>query len=506
MRAKDTSYLIEIAKQAPTELAKQEVLGFIKTIPTLPPPSNNWFQNFNLNSIIMTTTAIALVTSAVIYFSSPSEDKVFEPIDPSTANPPSLVLDSLESPTLIMLSNIQTDTVKGEIVTTEETAQISIIEPTEEEGSQEQVVATIQQTTNVNRLNATLPKRRFDTPQPEAAMNKIELTGAELRSLKKKVTRYMKDDKLYESDAMFNTVEFKENAIIINGTTLRGEVYAKYAQLLQSFDIGPGPDRRVVTSNKFIQVGDFTSKGFNGSALGRDMEIYFLDSGQISINSLFDRSGDKLGGLNGLITPSKPKIEEMDSDIILKTEGRLKDSEVNISQIERIFGNDRKTERDNTSKAKSDHRKLFDSGKEAVSIYTKENEGKGIDLNGKGMRTLKKDLYRQLTQDNIISSKKAGIRMFLDQPRILVNGNPLSEQQTFRIERILDRYDIKTGVNVKILFNPDFIIAGEFIQDKFFGSVQGSLDSKKLRGSVFEQDFAKFPIFGFSDGMRLGNN
>lgn len=496
MKAKDTSYLIEIARQAPTELAKKEVLSFIKTIPTLPPPSNNWFQNFNLNSIIMTTTTIALVTSAVIYFTSPTAEKDIVPIDPNTANMPELIVDTLESPTLIVLSDIQTDTVKGEIITIEETTQLSIVEPVPEDSTEEKAVASFQQTTNVNRLNATLPKRRFESPQP--VLNaKVELSGSQLRSLKKKITRYMKDDKLYESGSMFNTLEYKENTIIINDVTLEGEVLAKYVRLLKSYDIGPGPNRRVVTSNKFIQVGDFTSKGFNGSALGKDMEIYFLDSGQISINSIFDRTDDKLGGLNGLITPVKPKPEQLDTDIILKSEGRLKDSEINISQMERLFGTGK-----NTGKKKgANHQKLFDSGKEAVSIYTKNNEDRYIDLNGKGMRTLKKDLYRQLTQDRVISSKKVGVRMFLDKPLVSVNGQALTEQQSFRIERILDKYSIKTGVNQKILFNPDFIIAGEFIEDKFFGSVQGSLDSKKLKGTVFEQDFAKFPVFGFADVM-----
>lgn len=120
MKAKDTSALFEATRRAPVELSKEIVMDFIKVIPTLPPPSSNWFQNFNLNSIIMTTTAITLVTSAVLYFSinTDKQELVLPAETEFTAPMPIGIIDEFEESgqTKLVITTIDTVSKKAQLV------------------------------------------------------------------------------------------------------------------------------------------------------------------------------------------------------------------------------------------------------------------------------------------------------------------------------------------------------------------------------------------------------
>ncbi len=493
MKAKDSSYLIELAKQAPTELAKQEVMGFITTIPTLPPPSSNWFQNFNLNSIIMTTTAIALVTSAVIYFSSPTERTEVQRIDPSTASSPSLLIDTPEIVPNIQFHRIQIDTVREELVEVKTTTTIALT-PTEEDTSKsrEQGI-TAKKETSITQLskartntNSRPQTRRYFNVTPEkeeVPLRQVKLSPSELRSLKRQLLKLLKEDNIEESGiASFSALWYTADYLQLNDIKLEGEMLKRYQSVLERFSITPGPNRRVVVNNDFIQVGDFTDKGFDGQALGKKMEIYFIEGSE---KGLFSKEAPKKRGI----------FEESDDDVILKTIGEFKHAEVNLSKVDRILS-------DRSTSPPKDGNRFYDSGKEALSIYTKRTEDIFVELNGKQLRSLKKELYKELLRDQIINNRKEDVRFLFEADDILVNGTKLTEQMTFSYQRLLETYGIKAAESRKILMCTDFIVIGDFKVDNFSGSLLGSLNSQDIRKSIFRQDFKDFPVFGFDKAMK----
>mgnify|MGYP000403912560 FL=1 len=295
--------------------------------------------------------------------------------------------------------------------------------------------------------------------------------------------KLIKQDKLEESGiASFNTLWYTSEYLQLNDTKLQGAMFTKYVNVLKSFNITPGPDRRVVVDNDFIQVGDFTKDGFDGQALGKNMEIYFIDGDG---KGLFSKGSGKTGFLN----------EDKADDTFLKTEGKLKDSKVNLSKVGRLL------ESQGDSKPKDGNR-FYDSGNQAISIFSKATEDIYVELNGKQIRSLKKELYRELQRDKLIENRKTDVRLLFSEERILVNGKFLTETLTFRYQRILDKYGVKSARNRKILMSTDFIVVGDFVNSEFYGSLQGSLNSEDLSESIFKQDFAEFPVFGFDRAMN----
>lgn len=495
MKAKDTSYLIELAKQVPTELAKQEVMGFITKIPTLPPPSSNWFQNFKLNSIIMTTTAIALVTSAVIYFTSPTTPEEFS--GPELQAPPPIIeeMDSAEADPNIQYERIQIDTIKEEAVEVRTTTTIALTPKEADTTVSEDKGLTVKKITRIspapiskaNRNDRPQTNRYFtvDTKPIEPIFIQLKLTTSELRQLKRQLLSLLKQDNIEESGfADFSTLWYTTQSLQLNDLQLEGEMFNRYASVLKSFGIAPGPNRRVVVNNDFIQVGDFTEKGFDGQALGKKMEIYFIEGGDE--NGLFSKAKALKKSL---------AIEDKDDDTILKTMGEFKHKEINLSRVDRML----KSQGNSNPK---DGNRFYDSGKEALSIYTKRTEGIFVELNGKQLRLLKKDLYRELLRDQLIDSRKQDVRFLFEADDILVNGSKLTEQMTFSYQRLLETYGIKTAESRKILMCTDFIVVGDFKIGNFSGSLLGSLNSQDIRKSIFRQDFAGFPVFGFDKAMK----
>lgn len=489
MKAKDTSGLFEITQHAPTELSRETVMDFIKVIPTLPPPSSNWFQNFNLNSIIMTTTAITLITSAVIYFTSPSGSPELSGPEPEVLIVPLEIEDPIEITPKIQIKSIQLDTIKEEPVEVQTITTIAL-NPVVEESAEPVKEVDIKQVTSV-KLTSKSPTFSNDKPtrfwskgkKEVITDNSLKLSTRELRSLKRQLLKLIKQDKLEESGiASFNTLWYTSEYLQLNDTKLKGAMFTKYANVLKSFGITAGPDRRVVVDNDFIQVGDFTKDGFDGQALGKNMEIYFIDGDE---KGLFSKESGKTGFLN----------QDKAGDTILKTEGKLKDSKVNLSKVGRLLQSHGNSE-------PKDGNRFYDSGNQAISIFSKVTEDIYVELNGKQIRSLKKELYRELLRDKLIENRKTDVRLLFSDNGIIVNGLILTETLTFRYQRILDQYGVEAAKNRKILMNTDFIIVGDFVNSEFYGSLQGSLNSEDISESIFKQDFAEFPVFGFAKAMK----
>lgn len=489
MKAKNTSGLFEASRQAPTELSKAAVLDFIKVIPTLPPPSNNWFQNFNLNSIIMTTTAITLITSAVIYFSSPNTP-------PETSSPeleaptiPIEIVDSIKTTPKIQIKSVQLDTIKEEPVEIQTVTTIAL-SPAIEESIEPVEKVAIKQVTSISPTSKG-PKHSSDKPTRFWSQNKekivtdnsVKLSTSQLRRLKRQLLSLLKKDNINRSGiASFSTLRYTTEYLQLDDTKLKGDMFTKYITVLKSFGITPGPDRRVVVNNDFIQVGDYTDDGFDGQALGKNMDIYFIEGEEK--NGLFSKGSETKSFLN----------RDRADDTILKTEGKLKDSRINLSKVDRLLNSQSDSE-------PKDGNRFYDSGNQAISIYKKETEDIYVELNGKQIRSLKKELYRELQRDKLIKNRKADVRLLFSDNDIVVNGQVLAETLTFRYQRILNQYGVKAAKNRKILMSTDFIVVGDFVNGEFYGSLQGSLNSEDLSESVFEQDFAEFPVFGFDKAM-----
>jgi len=188
-------------------------------------------------------------------------------------------------------------------------------------------------------------------------------------------------------------------------------------------------------------------------------------------------------------------MEDANDDTILKTMGEFKQSEVNLSKVDRIL----KSQGDAPPK---DGNRFYDSGKEAISIYTKETQSTLIELNGEQLRSLKKELYRELQKDDLIESRREDVRLLFDNSNIVVNDNKLTQQLTFKYQGFLGKYGIQSAEMRKVLMCADFIVVGDFIKGNFQGSLQGSLNSQDIRESVFKQDFEDFPVFGFDKAMK----
>lgn len=507
MKAKDTSGLFDIAKQVPTELSKTAVLDLIKTIPALPPPSSNWFQNFNLNSILMTTTAITLITSAVIYFTAQTSQQELSGPELQPQLNPVEITDSTEQSPKIQFKSIQLDTIKDEVIEIETKTTIDVSTIQEEDSIVGEETVIINQVTSVKPVSKGSKSRLSSMPKSSIPQydvenikqDRVKLSARALRGLKKTFLKYLKQDNLLvEKDVIgaFNTIKYTKENISANDVMLENEMYQRYLKVLNKYNITPGPDRRVVLTKSFIQVGDFTDKGFDGSALGKNMEIYFLEMDKINRSSLFAKDSSMFRIVDGFSKYKKSPEDSRNEDIILKTEGRVKDAEINLSKIDRLF-------RDSENYAPpKDGNRFFDSGDKGISIFTKDTENTYIELNGKRLKGLKKELYRELQNDKLIKNKKADVRLILNPSGIFLDKEEMPYKTSFRYQRILEKYGIGLANNRKILMSVDFIVVGDFVNNNFNGSVKGSLNSEDLKESIFQQDFEDFHVFGFSKAVN----
>ena len=502
MKKEEINALFEVVKSSPTELSVTEVKGFIETIPGLPAPKPNWFKNFNLNSIMMTTTAIAVATSLVLWLSGTHEQKDLAPatspslIEVETPNESDPVLKSKENPE----SEPEPEPEAAEPTSEEENAGNDMVLVISSEPEIPEAVETNEMEANstadvnvMNRYRGDAPQEWSTTtlpPQGPEVYEKVQLSNAQLRSLKRKITQYMKDDLLYEKDAMFNTFEYTSNKVVANGELLTGEVQSKYTVLMSDYGIKPAPFKKVVFSPKFIQVGDFYEEGFSGMALGKKMEIYFIDKNAVEVKSLF-KDSEKPGKLDGLIIKDLAEDQAKPDDIFMKAEGKTKDSEVNLSLLNRLLG------RKNDKKDQEEFQGVFNTGDRAISFYDADTKLEHINLSSKRLIDFKKRLYTLLIDEGLVQKRNSPVRLQLEPKAYELNNTvKLSDSTNFKINRLLKEYNIPQQKDLKVLMNKDFILVGRFVKRGFFGSVNGQIDSSNVKNTLFEEDLRKVGMFG----------
>jgi len=539
MKKTENEALFELVRKAPTELSQEKVMQIIGTLPTLPPPpGNSWFNNINLNSIIMTTTTVAIIASAVIYFSSPNTESpdpgqdLVPPVQVESTEPTSPVLaaddsivaikdipepaaisvennDSIETMALETTEAVPNTPVAKtadpiEVVPvpddslrpTENTKPPALVLPVAEADEASAPVATRSRATADVQPIVEAPKPTKTKPAREAK----KLDDLRLKRLKRTLLRELSRDLLIKSKRALNVVHFKQGEIFVNNQRLSYEEFTKYSELLFKFRVEPGPEKRVVTDPKFVMVGSFTERGFDGSMQGRAMDLHFVNDGVI-LNGLLDKSGNRKPGSQGVVLFDEPKTTVQPGDILMSAEGSAKDGQLNFSGLDRYLTDslglpglgDREFEVVN-----------FKNAATISTLFDSEAEDNTIKMSNVQVRNFKKELYKMLVNDDQIASKNKPVIMLISPSPFKVNDNNVMSGQIWqKYIRLLAKYDLVPAVNRKILMNSDFIMIGDFNNGEFSGTAQGTIEKERVKGTVLEEELSRSKIFGGNEDRPL---
>lgn len=545
MKEYGTDELFGTVKQAPTELSKQQVMEMITVIPTLPPPGNSWF-NINLNSIIMTTTVVAIISSAVIYFTNPvapselpgqepespaaitalAEDHTPEkpseegiPVDPISSIPgpkTDSTLNASDEPDPLPINTATRG--ENQVAPSPKPQEIpQVLEMTAEEAKK--AVPEIntaspddqkQEVVLTPATSGTASGRPASTPGKPVASNEEE--NIPLGKLKRTLIRELYNDQITGSKKPFMTViEFRGTDVTINFKPLSNEHRGKYESILRKHAVTPGPNKRIVVDADFIMVGDFTQSGFRGSAKGKRMRISFADStvffddmhknpedgikGRITYkpSGNYKESILVLGGSSAPLAGSSPLFPKDDrkGGIMIYTEGKIQDAKIN-SRSARLLTTEGSDE------------SIFDNNTHiignAVTMTNTETDSPPVELDSHNINKLKRDLYRYLVEDDQVQSNKADVNMVIGTGPFSVNdNNSFSTAMEARYKALFGSYGVQLRPKLKILMSTDFIFVGEFGEDNFNGSVQGALVKEKITGSIFEKELSQYSLFGKSN-------
>ncbi|OEK04101.1 hypothetical protein [Roseivirga misakiensis] len=502
MKSIDNSGMFEKAKQVPTELSKEVVLEFIASIPTLPPPTNNWFQNFNLNSIIMTTTVITVVTSAILYFSTPNNEENLQPIPqnvPEVEQEQTIYTDTTQEE----VSAVDTAPKEGEPPNEQQTTpskpnKKANIQPAQVTRSQEEPNDTTSSIgsliPSLNHLDAGQAVQ-FNTSPTKTSP--ISLTGAQLRSLKSKLIKYVKQDGLNRSNYNFIIVEFNKRKPKINHHTLTPPQIKRYEDLLASYNVSYSPQRRIVVDKKYIMVGDFTEEGFSGSALGRAMDIQFkgYDNGED-----FDLFSDEK------ITNGSPTKSDTLRSIRQVTVSPIAEPKRTGGSFFQPYAPPRPAPPIIRGKGGQEEYNIVFKQSKNPSIFDKSGVRKRNILTRKKLKQLRRAVYDVLYKADVISSKKVDVRIELNPELLTVNREKVSDLVNLDLRDVFLKYDVSSGSHTKLLMNNEFIMLGDFKDNKFNGSVTGELNSKDIQESIFNDDFKEISMFGLDTISKIDDN
>lgn len=513
--------LFETVRQAPTELSQQQVMEIITVLPTLPPPGSSWF-NINLNSIIMTTTVVAIISTAVIWFTNPITPSELPGQEPENL---STIQQSVEEKEDTIQVDPQPLTTKAAVpITPEEAVPVSAPEP-ESADVPDRQVNTSTEVQKADKFNDSLaaiakvdiqnvpepletsasPEKAPDNlvitpgavaeePSPEAKTNTNNspdklLNDIQLRKLKRNLMKKLAQDKIIKNRREYMTIlEYTTSGVMVNFKPLTAQQNAYYKGFLDRYGIKPGPDKRIVVESKFIMVGNFTDNGFLGSALGKSMNITF-DGSKVRFHGLLDQ--EKIT-TDPIASGSKRKNNRSDNNMMFSTEGKVQDSEGNLLSAQRLTASG-----PGEGGIFEEDTHVIDN---AVTMTNTDTDTNPVELSSLNINKLKKDLYRYLVKDDQVKSNKADVNMTLGTGPFSVNANnAFSASMQERYTQLFRTYGIALRPKLKILMSTDFIFVGEFGEDNFNGSVQGVLVKEKIEGSIFEEELGQYTLFGKSN-------
>ncbi len=493
MKDHRTDELFGLVRQVPTELSTESVLAMIKTIPPVP-PAKPWFKNFNLNSIIMTTTAITIVGSALMFFltsGDPTTDIAKSPVEEPEET---LVhkIDTSQQEAVQETSRIKEGTDKTGLAEKQSTPPIQ----TPPQNKEVQDAATeinpktqpaeepaVQQANPEEETEAMAAEDEVFLESPsEGEASRPRIPWNKLRQLKREFIRSVKKDNLSVGKKQLNVLSYTNDGIIINGKQLEGSMLERYTELMAKYEITPGQFKKVVTHPDYIQVGDFTEEGLKGQAIGRNMDVKFWDP-RVKENDILNRMpADSISYIPRPTIFSKSSDDSLRETRIFQTQGKVSESRERLRQAQEFF------------EPSSTTNKSLSTGKEAVTTYS-STVNEPISLSGKDAKKLKRVLYQNLISDGIIDMRWDNVRMLIPARSINVNGESLSGRMLDKYNSILKRFDVSKGTGHKILMNEDFILIGKFTNERFDGTALGRMNSENIIGSILEEDFENLTLF-----------
>ena len=527
--------LFELVKGAPTELSKEQVLEMITVLPTLPPPGNSWFSNINLNSIIMTTTVATLITSAVIYLSSPapetlpgqeqaspaadtleirlSEDALPDSMstsvpeqatpsvnntgqEPTAANSPkATVSNSVEAANSLSEPLTETGPNSASSPTSEPTARKSSVDLIDtlnpsDPGMGSHLNTSIPRSTTGTRANnsspslspADLANSTPDLTEEEAADPVVERLGNLKRQLSKRL--YLGNIIPSKKPQLVTVLTYENDTIKVNFKALNPYENDAFIKILNNHGVTPGPNKRVVFNKDFIMVGDFTDTGFIGQARGKKMKIDF-DNKTVFFDGINDHPER---GLRGSITFGESDLIGSEGHPMLQTEAGEEEAKSLFEQA-KVF------------KSPDPENGLIQGEsyqfEQAVTMYRLGFDLEPVNLSNAQIKALKRALYQYLVEDAQITDKKALVALNMGETPFQVNDNSLfSGLLTDKYLALLQEYGIAPREKMKILMSPDFIMIGQFMNAQFVGTVQGRLNRNELKGTLLEKELANYGLFG----------
>ncbi len=482
--------LLDNVRSLPTELSLQDVNQIISTLPVTSNPP--WYKKINLNSIVMTTTAITILASLTLYLASinkpepeltlatPVVQKKNQPLELISPDDRSfqLVLFDLELNTAPIDSKVPLPEING----------LSDKDSLTNHTNQEQGFESR------NTVVFTPSKRNWLVTE-DREVKSLRLSTNELRSLKNKLKSWAKKDGLLRGKTERIIVEYHPNYLKINHKNLKSDQRQKYQSLLNDFGIEPSEYRKIVQDKKYIMVGDFEADGFSGSALGKAMQIDFGEQ-KTAMNLL---TKDENGALDFeakrvRITSFKAiKNTEYKEAAYLTSE---KPSLAPNSLFSKVFMPESTEDHGLLFKEKNFDKEI-NTGRKGMQIFTNKKVSDYINLDGATLRSLKKSLTKQLLEDGLIKKSDENTRILLMPNNLLVNNKNMESHVAEGYIMLFKKFDIQLMKEHKILMGKDFIIVGSFWESRFNGSVYGTIKTEEIEGSIFEEDFKSLTIFGF---------
>ena len=100
------------------------------------------------------------------------------------------------------------------------------------------------------------------------------------------------------------------------------------------------------------------------------------------------------------------------------------------------------------------------------------------------LQKLRKELLKELMNDELISNKKSQVFFFLKEERFKLNHQKLSAELIEKYNAMLADYKLGKGPNRLILINPDGVAVGDFWDESFSGKSEGRLSLPEIREAM----------------------
>ncbi|MBK7872565.1 MAG: sigma-70 family RNA polymerase sigma factor [Saprospiraceae bacterium] len=271
--------LFEYLRRLPTDLSKEKVLGIIQKLPTLPPLKSNWLQNIhqiNLNTIIMSSTSIAILIGALVFFTPKEITRTIAslPEEGTEENTSEIIPEEKTLPETALLTaidgavyNVKTEITRASVNknVTSSASKISV-----QDIPQKLVMLPQSLAAKPLFIKNIIPNQKINTSSAfddnDCAIP-VHFEG-DIKQFKRKLTKYLENDDLISSNIRKVRLSFAEDEVVVNQSLIPAQLQQKYIQYLYKHNIYACPTRIVEMTTDYIAVGDVTKDGFKGRTHG----------------------------------------------------------------------------------------------------------------------------------------------------------------------------------------------------------------------------------------------